>query len=435
MAKTVEQVKNNPEIGPTLWPEDLIKYIKPIIEPTGYHILYQEQIMFIGKAIGDFNNADLNDFRNFVSKGYKIVVDDPKKFKMWKEKFYSNFIKNGMKKGISAASLENIWMKMKKFSSYSFVKAHATSYAYNSFMCSYLAHNHPIEWYTAMLRHENTVEFLPIIKKQIEELKLDINIIMPKLNNIYVNPTAIENNIILGISQIKGIGNKAAEELAKITSHYNSFDEFMKSTEYSKRAVNKGVIIKLITIGFFSDIETDKGTLLRRYETSLMKKKNIIELDENNYLQKLYDFEGDEQLFFYQKELEMIGTPLSEFPYHKAVSTIHNFMYYEVKAYSKGKEPNMKICAGLEDVRVKKTKTGKQYYTIKLRTIEGEIIWCNMFDRAISETKIKWNIDVGNGKQYKNELFMFYFTEAGGWKNFLALVPIKKFLGDGSESK
>lgn len=317
--------------------------------------------------------------------------------------------------------------------------SHSVSYAYNAFMCAYLAFYYPLQWYTAVLRHEDPIEFVPIVKEQIKQLQYNITIKPPKLNYTVAIPTIVNNDIVLGISQIKGIGPKAAEELKHIRTNYKSFNEFIQSDKYSKRIVNKGVINKLIQIGFFDDVENGinkiqiRRNLLIQYNKKKMKKKDAEKITKNNYLQIIFNYSGDEKLFYYQSELQMLGVAVSEFPYIKLVNRIHSFMKYDNKKYYYNHtEPLMQIISSIEGIKIKKTKTKKTYVSLNMRTIDGKIIWVNVFDRSIKEMYKKWKIDLMQGKQYKNNWFLFYYSENGNWKNFINLVPLKFFIKNNS---
>jgi len=432
MNKTMKGVKNGEIKERSLWPEDLLSHLEPIIKNTSYHILYQEQLMHIGKAIGDYSIIDLNNFRNFLSKGNPMRESNPKKFAEWQKKFYDSFIENGAKKGISNKSLELLWEKMKQFSKYSFVKAHAVSYAHNAFMCAYLSQYYPIEWYTAMLRHEDPIEFLPIVKEQIEQLGLEIQIIPPQINNIYRESTNINNKvIILGINQIKGIGVRASEELNNIANiHYDNFQEFLTSKDYSKRVINKGIVEKLIKIGFFNTIEPDRAKLLIKYMKSIVKLKKgekPPEINRSNFLSKLYNFNASEDLFFFKAEMSMIGTSLTSFPYQALANQVDAMVRDDVRKYARGEEIYLEVLAGIDSIKIKQTKTKKEFLSLKLRTISGKFIWCNLFDSKMKHIEEQWQLNLKN-EDYSDTILMFYYTESGSWKNLLDLVPLQKFI-------
>lgn len=118
---TIGRAKTDKEYGKSLWDKNVLPLIEDVIESTYYHILYQEQVMFIGQRIGDYDMVELNNFRKFISnKNLKDI--DPEKYEILKEKFYSTFISNGKRKSINEVVLEELWAKLEGFSAYSFVK-------------------------------------------------------------------------------------------------------------------------------------------------------------------------------------------------------------------------------------------------------------------------------------------------------------------------
>ena len=105
---------------------------------------------------------------------------------------------------------------------------------------------------------------------------------------------------------------------------YNNFEEFDESKEYSKRAVNKGVVEGLIMSGFFDDTDNDRIELLYNYIISKTKKKEIKEKDINfdNFIEKIYDYHHGKEMFMFDKEMQKLGFPLREFPKQRRVDEI-----------------------------------------------------------------------------------------------------------------
>ena len=87
---TIGRAKNDVKYGKSLWDKNVLPLIDDVVRNTYYHILYQEQVMYIGQRIGDYDMAELNDFRKFISN--KSLKDaDPKKYAILREKFYTAF--------------------------------------------------------------------------------------------------------------------------------------------------------------------------------------------------------------------------------------------------------------------------------------------------------------------------------------------------------
>ncbi|HLB27887.1 MAG TPA: DNA polymerase III subunit alpha, partial [Dehalococcoidales bacterium] len=115
--------------------------LKSILEPTYGVIVYQEQVLFISRAIAGFSLGQADVLRKAMGKKIAEV--------MKKEK--THFLDGAKKKGFSAKLAEEIFALIEPFSGYAFNKAHAVSYALIAYQTAYLKANYPAEYMTAFL--------------------------------------------------------------------------------------------------------------------------------------------------------------------------------------------------------------------------------------------------------------------------------------------
>lgn len=126
-----------------------VSYPHPIFEPymkdTLGVVLYQEQVMEIGRHIGDLDWGQVTALRKAMSKSLGVEFfnqfGDP-----WK--------KAAIAKGVDAEKADQIWDDLCAYGSWSFNKSHATAYGLMSYWCCWLKAHHPFEFAAATLTHE-----------------------------------------------------------------------------------------------------------------------------------------------------------------------------------------------------------------------------------------------------------------------------------------
>ena len=117
--------------------------LEPILESTNGCIVYQEQAMKIITDFAGMSPADADTIRKGIGKKIQAIFDE----------YYPKFIQACIQKGIPAETAEIIFKKMEASASYSFNKAHATSYTALTYITGYLKTYYPIEFYIALLNN------------------------------------------------------------------------------------------------------------------------------------------------------------------------------------------------------------------------------------------------------------------------------------------
>lgn len=299
--------------------------------------------------------------------------------------------------------------------------SHSISYAHNAFLCAYFATYYPIEWYASLLKNEKTADFVPIILDQIKKLNLNINIKSPKLNFSKHEPTIVGNDIILGCDTILGVGEKASIELMNLP-FYNNFEEFDESKEYSKRAVNKGVVEGLIMSGFFDDTDNDRIELLYNYIISKTKKKEIKEkgINFDNFIEKIYDYHHGKEMFMFDKEMQKLGFPLREFPKQRRVNEIWDNIQDELN-----ENIEYDIIYDFDKILKKTSKNGNTYYSILMKNIKGELFWINIFGNGSEYLSNNFDVNLDIPETYKGKYFMLIYEQKGNNKDYKIMLTLE----------
>lgn len=126
--------------------KEAITYPHPLLEPylneTMGQMVYQEQIMKVGKEFGELSWADVTAMRKAMSKSLGEEY-----FDQFGDRWKANVIAKGLPEEIAQA----FWKDLCRFGLYGFNKSHAVAYAVVSYWCCYLKAHHPLEFAAATL--------------------------------------------------------------------------------------------------------------------------------------------------------------------------------------------------------------------------------------------------------------------------------------------
>lgn len=231
--------------------------LEPILGKTYGIMVYQEQVMKILNVVGDIPLSHCEIIRKAISK---------KKLKEF-EKYKEAFILNGQNKlNWPEEKVVELYNQVESFSGYGFNLSHACCYTVLSARLLYLKAHYPIEFYTAILSCEN--DDTKIKEYKLEAASSGININRLDLNKSGSNFQIVGDEIYIGFSKVKGIGEEVAE---KIVSHqpYSSFEDFLV-----KFGTDASVVKPLIGLGIFGN---NRSFLYEFYEfyKELVKKREL----------------------------------------------------------------------------------------------------------------------------------------------------------------
>lgn len=127
-----------------------VTYPHPVFEPymngTLGIVLYQEQVMEIGRNIGDLSWEQVTLLRKAMSKSlgkeYFDQFGDP-----WK--------RGAIAKGVDPKATIKIWDDLCAYGAWSFNRSHSVAYGLISYWCCWLKAHHPFEFAAATLNHES----------------------------------------------------------------------------------------------------------------------------------------------------------------------------------------------------------------------------------------------------------------------------------------
>lgn len=190
--------------------KEAITYPHPLFEPylrgTLGIVMYQEQVMQIGREIGDLSWEDVTALRKAMSKSLG---------KEYFDKYGDPWKKAARKKGIPVAVLDKVWDDLCAYGAWAFNRSHSVAYGMVSYWCCWLKAHHPVEFAAATLDAEKD----PM--RQIQTLR---ELEAEGVKYISVDPDRSidkwsvfskgRKKVLLGpLNQIKGIGAATMNEI------------------------------------------------------------------------------------------------------------------------------------------------------------------------------------------------------------------------------
>ncbi len=245
-----------------------VEYSHPLmakITSRTYGIMaYQEQVMQVFMVLAGLTASDGYHFMKGCAKKKPEIIAESKEM----------FFQGARQNNISGTIIERIWQDMEKFAGYAFNKSHACSYAYESFKTAYLKAHFQIEFFAARLSVEASRRNFDDVKKYEEDAKKHgINIQPVDLNRSKMTYAISGENELLRPLIIKGVGDKAAEEIIS-KQPFQGSDRFFAFADSVGTAVNAKVVEALIDAGLFGDLKRSaKMKLLKDFEQIRKDKK------------------------------------------------------------------------------------------------------------------------------------------------------------------
>jgi len=248
------------------------------ILPKGV-VLYQEQVMAIGQAIGGFDNHLVDELKEAIKYKKGDEWDELKPLFFNGGELFDKL--SGKSKGTAVGALHNgcsqkvaeqIWDMIWNYRGYGFNRAHSTAYAMIAYQTAWLKTYYPAIFFCTLLSYANKEDY-PVY---IDEAKLYFGLkFLPPDVNKSGSGFVVEGKrgIRYGLTAIKGVGSAACTELVE-NRPFTSEDHLRETV--TRRRCNVRVIELLRRVGAFESIGTpgdeDRGQteleLLGTYVTS-----------------------------------------------------------------------------------------------------------------------------------------------------------------------
>jgi hypothetical protein len=148
--------------------KEAVDYEHPLLEPflrdTLGLVVYQEQIMRIGRELGDLTWDDVTALRKAMSKSLG---------KEYFDQFGDRWKAGATKRGMPKVMAERFWDKMCQFGMWSFNRSHSVAYGLISYWCCWLKAHYPVEFAAATLDAESDVMRQVSALREMREIGVD----------------------------------------------------------------------------------------------------------------------------------------------------------------------------------------------------------------------------------------------------------------------
>jgi DNA polymerase III alpha subunit len=183
-----------------------VEYIHPLAEEitkvTHGVVVYQEQVMTIGRDIGKLTWEDVSSLRKAMSRSLG---------KEFFDKYFDKFKKGAAENGIDENKAKYIWEHINTMGSWAFNRSHAIAYGLLSYWCCVLKSKFPLEFAAACLRNsKNDDQAIKLLREVVREGLT----YKPFDKDLSTENWSVQNGeLIGGFAGIKGIGPKMAEDI------------------------------------------------------------------------------------------------------------------------------------------------------------------------------------------------------------------------------
>lgn len=187
-----------------------VTYPHPIFEPylgdTLGIVLYQEQVMEIGRHIGDLDWGQVTALRKAMSRSLG---------KEFFDQFGDPWKAGAIAKGVDPAVVDKVWDDLCAYGSWSFNKSHSVAYALISYWCCWLKAHHPFEFAAATLSHEkDPARQIQLLREMRDEGFGYVPVDAERSGRKWTVGERDGKPVLVGpLSNVKGIGPKVVEQI------------------------------------------------------------------------------------------------------------------------------------------------------------------------------------------------------------------------------
>ncbi|GEA90594.1 DNA polymerase III subunit alpha [Leuconostoc mesenteroides] len=333
--------------------------LKSILAPTFGIIVYQEQVMLVAESYAGFTLGEADVLRSAMSKK---KVD-----KM--QKLHEQFIKGALKNGHDQEQAELIFSYIDEFANYGFNRSHAVAYSKLAFELAYLKAHYPVAFFTALL-NANLGEQKKV-QQYVSEAKIrGIVVLAPDVNKSYKFWTSIENQLQMGLNNIRGVRTDFVTGVLEERQNNGSFQTIQSFVRRLPDKMRKREVLEqLVYAGALDSFGYNRRELIENI-ASLIEGASFGNLIlEETKIKKYDDFALSDRL---KKEKEVIGVNLSGHPLDTYVDFILENGFSQIGNVVQPSQVE-KIIAIVDSIRQIRTKKGDDMAFVKVSDTTGEI--------------------------------------------------------------
>ncbi len=353
--------------------------LEPILKETYGVLVYQEQVMAIGRDVAGLNMVDSNNLLNALRKK---MLDKMAKLEPT--------FKAGVKEtsGFNDTQADELWERLQEFAKYAFNKAHSACYAVVAYQTAFLKANYPVEFMTALLTSiSDTKDKVSLYVA--EARKMGIEVLPPDINKSEIGFSIEAGKIRFGLSAINGVGGAALEKLLVSRNEESEFVDLMDfCCRISSQACNRKVIEALVKSGTFDSLPGNRAQKLAILDQT-MECSSLTARDKaagqsslfgeiaetaNLTTPQMPDLPDLDENIKLEMEREALGLYVSSHPLYTCGDALDEYRTKAVEELSDLNDGDEVIVGGmLVGVKNFITKAGKQMAFLNLDDLTGNV--------------------------------------------------------------
>jgi DNA polymerase-3 subunit alpha len=359
-----------------------IEYAHPVLEPilkdTYGTMVYQEQIMKIGREMAGFTLGQTDVLRRAMGKKDADVIKQQR----------GAFLEGAKAKGIPLEIAESTFEQMIPFAGYCFNQSHTTAYALVTYQTAYLKAHYPVEFMAAGMTNESD-DAAEVVKYIKECQKMDIEVLPPDINESYTDFSIRGKSIRFGLGAVKNVGESAIESIVAAREAGEAFQSIFDFCErVDSRSANRKCVESLIKCGAFDSVGGHRAQILEALDAAIesgqsaQKDKaagqaSLFDFSESfsAEVRKLPDVPKMSNSEILAAEKEMLGFYISGHPLSSScegmIKEYTNASASTLADLENGAE--VTVAGMVADVRQHTTKNDKQMAFATLQDLEGNL--------------------------------------------------------------
>lgn len=339
-------IKRKKGLLPIQYPHDSLA---PILEKTYGVMVYQEQVLKVTSKMAGFTLGEADILRRAIGKKDKEVMD--------KERLH--FIEGAIHNGYTQEEAEQVFHYIERFADYGFNRSHSFAYSLLAYQIAYLKVHYPIAYYIALLKtlhHQSSKA-----QEYLNEAKVaGIKIFPPSVLDSMEEYTVHKEGILTGLSSIKGLRKDVIYHIIQNRAQYGPFKDFIDfGFRLGKRFCKLDTVESLIYSGALDGFHETRNTLIQStkglVESVQFHGDNLMLDIQTELLPKIIQHEEFDLLEKLEKEIEVLGYPVSNYPTEKYQEA---YLNKELTAFQDIYEKKSVACLGVI-TQFKRIKTKK----------------------------------------------------------------------------
>lgn len=245
--------------------------LRPILEPTGGCIIYQEQVMQIFRDLAGYSLGRADIVRRAMAKKKHDVLEREREvFLHGQQREDGTWEVDGcLRRGVDQQTALELFKEIESFASYAFNKPHAAGYAVVAYQTAYLKCHYPCEYMAALL--SSVLGQTGKVAEYIEECgRLGISVLPPHINYSDMGFTVVGKSIRFGLLAVKNLGRNV---IARMVEERRGGGEFTSFYNFCKRMagrdLNRRAIESLVKCGALDGLGNNRREMLLAVERVL----------------------------------------------------------------------------------------------------------------------------------------------------------------------